>query len=378
MATARLAIGTLAALVVIGSGGAASGLPDAVGVTEIYSVRPDGTGLVDLSNDPANDRFPAESPRGGRIAFVSDRDGFDAIYVMNDDGSAQRRLTDRLGDSPDDRCVVGGPVWSPNASTIAFDASCRSYYDDPRSFSSSIYIVPSSVGAMRERVPAGSGPSFSADGRFIAFMSQTNVISPATVGVVAVDGGVAAPLGVGSSPSWSPRGHLLAFAWAKHGLAVADAASTARPWAFPTTISTAAGWSPRGKLLALFVGGARPGIYDLYLGRRRPRRLVDLAEAADVYWSPNGRWLALRGAGSTYVVRDDGRYLRIVGRAGSEPAWNRESSFLALADPIAGGVAVTRLRGAVTTEVVSSRPAQGLTWTRDGGRVVFAVPSLTP
>ncbi len=38
---------------------------------------------------------PAWSPDGRKIAFVSDRDGNSGIYLMNTDGSGQRRLTHR-------------------------------------------------------------------------------------------------------------------------------------------------------------------------------------------------------------------------------------------------------------------------------------------
>lgn len=47
------------------------------------------------------------------IAFLSDRDGKTNIYVMNDDGSNVRRLTD----TP---MTVGSPNWSPDGQQIAF------------------------------------------------------------------------------------------------------------------------------------------------------------------------------------------------------------------------------------------------------------------
>ena len=46
-----------------------------------------------LWSAPASAREPAQSGRGGKIAFVSDRDGNQEIYVMNADGSGQTRLT---------------------------------------------------------------------------------------------------------------------------------------------------------------------------------------------------------------------------------------------------------------------------------------------
>ncbi|NIM52761.1 MAG: hypothetical protein GTO22_26535, partial [Gemmatimonadales bacterium] len=43
---------------------------------------------------PADDREPAWSPDGTRIAFASNRDGNYEIYVMDADGSNPVRLTD--------------------------------------------------------------------------------------------------------------------------------------------------------------------------------------------------------------------------------------------------------------------------------------------
>jgi TolB protein len=53
----------------------------------------DGSGLRNLTRNPARDLRPSWSPDGRRIAFVSDRDGRLDAYVMNADGSNQRSLT---------------------------------------------------------------------------------------------------------------------------------------------------------------------------------------------------------------------------------------------------------------------------------------------
>jgi TolB protein len=53
--------------------------------SEIYAVDADDSRRVDLTNNPASDEWPAVSPAGKRIAFVSHRDGYDAVYVMNAD-----------------------------------------------------------------------------------------------------------------------------------------------------------------------------------------------------------------------------------------------------------------------------------------------------
>jgi len=52
------------------------------------------------------------SPDDKKIAFVSDRDGSQEIYVMNADGSNASRLTDAGGIQP---------TWSPDGARIAFE-----------------------------------------------------------------------------------------------------------------------------------------------------------------------------------------------------------------------------------------------------------------
>jgi tetratricopeptide (TPR) repeat protein len=59
---------------------------------EIYVMDNDGTRVRRLTNDPAQDGLPSWSPDGAALAFVSNRGGSWAIWVMNADGSNQRLL----------------------------------------------------------------------------------------------------------------------------------------------------------------------------------------------------------------------------------------------------------------------------------------------
>jgi carboxyl-terminal processing protease len=60
-----------------------------------------------------NDTDPSWSPDGHKIVFTSDRGSGADIYVMNADGTGERRLTN-------DQPGQGAPFWSPDGSTIAF------------------------------------------------------------------------------------------------------------------------------------------------------------------------------------------------------------------------------------------------------------------
>jgi hypothetical protein len=99
---------------------------DALFITDDWDAQPDDT------DEPADDPDPAPpdaEQSQGRIAFVSDRDGNDEIYVMNADGSNQVRLTHSPADD-------WGHTWSPDGSKIACKRSappsgaCRTALDD--------------------------------------------------------------------------------------------------------------------------------------------------------------------------------------------------------------------------------------------------------
>lgn len=88
------------------------------GNTDIYTMGPDGSTQINLTNNPAIDVFPAWSPDGSKITFSSDRAeaGNLDVYVMNADGSGVMRLTNAPGE---DR----GTSWTSDGQTIVFHSA---------------------------------------------------------------------------------------------------------------------------------------------------------------------------------------------------------------------------------------------------------------
>jgi len=104
-----------AGAVIAGGNGRIAFVSDSDGDNEIYAMRSDGTGVVQLTFNTANDTDPSVSGDGTRIAFISDRDGGPDLYIMPIDGSTATRLTINLGAT-----VESHPSWAPNGSAIAF------------------------------------------------------------------------------------------------------------------------------------------------------------------------------------------------------------------------------------------------------------------
>jgi TolB protein len=83
------------------------------GNDEIYVMNADGSGQKRLTNNPAKDVMPHWSPDGKEIIFVSVRDGNAEIYIMYADGNGQMRLTNNPA-------IDREPRWSPDGKKIAF------------------------------------------------------------------------------------------------------------------------------------------------------------------------------------------------------------------------------------------------------------------
>ena len=88
--------------------------------SEICIANMDGSNIIKLTNNNAEDWHPKVSADGKEITFISNRDGNQEIYVMDIDGTNQKRLT---FNSVDD----WSPSWSPDGSKIIFSGEKHIY-----------------------------------------------------------------------------------------------------------------------------------------------------------------------------------------------------------------------------------------------------------
>jgi TolB protein len=76
----------------------------------------DGSHPKQLTSGVANNYFPDWSPDNERIAFVSDRDGNEDIYVMQMDGSQRRNISNHPA-----RDIH--PYWAPDGKRLLFNST---------------------------------------------------------------------------------------------------------------------------------------------------------------------------------------------------------------------------------------------------------------
>lgn len=96
-------------------------ISNVTGNNEVWVMNADGTGLQQLTNDPADDGGcmllcspPSWSPDGTKIAWSTNRSGTYEIWVMNADGTNQTQVTN----TPGYESLM--PYWLPNGQEIAY------------------------------------------------------------------------------------------------------------------------------------------------------------------------------------------------------------------------------------------------------------------
>jgi Tol biopolymer transport system component len=236
------------------------------GRPEVYSILPSGQGRRLLARGAEQ---PAWSPDHTRIAFAAGglvrRSG---IWVMNADGSAQRRLTTRSGD--------GDPTWSPDGRRIAYRSSSPTGWD--------LWVVPAAGGKARPllRTPRANelGPDWSPDGRRIALQS-TRGGPPGQIWVLTLASGQARRLTGGrdsGSPDWAPDGRRIAF-------------------------------------VKLGRNGYRIAVMDVDSRRVKLLQTGTPLSVDNPAWSPDGRRIAFQRGGQVLTMRADGSDRRYVTRA---------------------------------------------------------------
>jgi TolB protein len=241
-----------------------------------------------------------------QIAFASDRTGAFEIWLMDWDGSNQRRITAHNGLS-----IL--PSWAPDNERLAYTSFARGTSD--------MYVI-NRRGGGRIRVPTALGlntsATFSPVGNDIAFVGSVN--GNPDIYVVKDDGSnlrrLTSESSIESTPEWSPNGRQLSFTSGRSGtpqIYVMDAeGSNVRRLSFDEGgWNDDATWSPDGERVAYTsrVGG-RFQIRVANVITRESQVLAGQGSNEQPTWSPDGKWIAFQsnrtGKWQIYRMRSDG------------------------------------------------------------------------
>ena len=173
------------------------------GNNEIYVMNPDGSDQTRLTFDSRSDQRPDISPDGQRIVFSSNRitetnpTGDFEIFVMNVDGSELQQLTfNEVEDS--------WPRWSPNGKSIAFHSNVDGNFE--------IYLIKPN-GKHLTRVTDYPGldqfPEWSPNGKHLAIRRDNDLYLIDRDGSNPIQ--LTAQAMINQMASWSPDGGRIVF-----------------------------------------------------------------------------------------------------------------------------------------------------------------------
>jgi WD40 repeat protein len=257
---------------------------------EISLMNSDGSGVRHLHVYGSD---PSLSPDGTKIAFCSIRESiYSQIYVMNVDGSEQKRLTNiNTGDA----CA---PVWSHDGKKLVFHAFALV---NPRR-NPEIWVMEVDGSNQKRLTDHGLDPAWSPDDRHIAFASKRDGIFQ--IYAMNSDGSNLRRLtkhnAEDSNPAWAPDGGAIAFVSAtgddRRGLFIMApdgsqlhgiAHSKYQDFCFPS-------WSFDGKTIA-FTALNRLGPQGIVVGEERPRCEM---------WSGEYQMFAMDSEGNLHQLGD--------------------------------------------------------------------------
>ncbi|MGB8859623.1 MAG: hypothetical protein WCC60_10220, partial [Ilumatobacteraceae bacterium] len=283
----------------------------------------------------------------GMVAFTSNRDGDDEIFVMGPDGSGQVRVTDNTSADSE-------PAWSPDGTKLAFSSD--------RDGNREIYVVtidasgaPAGAAINLSQTPGGDfSPAWSPDGTKIAFSSDRGVATNLrSIYLMNADGSNPAKLsdnqnqGSDFAPAWSPDGSTVAYGINHHiigstftsALFLIGADGSNQRFLSPASGAVDPAWSPDGSTIAF--SAARNGQQSIVTVNPDGSGGVDLTGGASdtlPAWSPDGSKVAFtRGTGGpteVVVIGADGSGLtNLTNNPGDdrEPAWQNRPA------PVAAG-----------------------------------------
>lgn len=249
----------------------------------IWSMRDNGTDPLRLTEGTSEDTWPAWSPDGRQLAFISNRDGNRDVWVMSADATRLENITN----SPAEEWT---PAWAPDGMDIAFASNRDGDWE--------LYVAKpdgSQVRRLTRNAALDYAPAWSPDGGQLAFVSERDGNSE--IYVVNRDGSDLQRLTQNQvtdlSPRWSPDGKLIVFESYRDGnmeiyTMAPDGSEPRNVSNEPESDEHGPSWSPDGKWITFYSN--RDGSWDILImladGSQKVNLTMSTASEQAPVWQP--------------------------------------------------------------------------------------------
>ena len=311
------------------SGPAPAILFEGGGSSDVYFVRPDGSGMRRLTHTKVSERHPSWSPDGRRLAFglyPKPFENFVELWVMDRDGGNATLVTDM---------AYGDPWfdWAPDGTRLVFAGR------DTGDSHTDLFVVSVADGAV-ERLggtPADDyRPDWSPDGSAMVFSSGDDVYT------MAADGSEVTLLSEEAGEArWSPDSQRIAFeSWRfddneEYGPYTSelfvidrDGSDERRLTRAPNAKNGYAEWSPDGTRLAYLrwfdddMGGGDPDVFVVDVeGGDVTHVGTSKGNEGPPEWGPRGRYLVYPADDDLWRKALEGSKRRLLTRGPKPPVW---------------------------------------------------------
>ncbi|MGQ0648005.1 MAG: amidohydrolase family protein [Gemmatimonadaceae bacterium] len=396
---------------------------------DLYTLPMAGGRATRLTSGMSWDCMPRFSPDGRTVAFVSDRDGSDNLWIVNVDGTGAQRVTKEVDNA------LSSPVWTPDGQYII--ARRFGPYPSAENYLTNVplWIFHKDGGTGAELYPTranakttNTGAALSPDGRFMYFGSHSGGYAGESISsyqIIAYDRSngqertITAGAGGGLRPITSPDGRWLVYATragTKTALRIRDLRTSEDEWLVgemqrddqegyaPNDVLPGYAFTPDSRAVVFPAGGRIKRVdiatkqvtvipfsvdVELGMGERlfHPLRLEDgpvrLTQLQGITEAPGGAQLAFSAIGRVWVsdLRDGAaaapRRLTSASQREYHPAYSPDGQWIAYTswtDSAGGYLWKARADGTGTPVRLTQDPAwiSAAVWSAEGDRIVFS------
>lgn len=397
---------------------------------DLYTLPIGGGKATRLTGGMAWDCMPRWSPDGRSIAFISDRDGSDNLWIVNVDGTGARRLTKEVDNA------LSSPVWTPDGQYLI--ARRFGPYPSAENYLTNVplWIFHKDGGTGAELYPAranakttNTGATLSPDGRFVYFGSHGGGYGGENLGayqVIVLDRNngqertITAGAGGALRPTASKDGRWLVYATragTRTALRIRDLTTQEDEWLVaemqrddqegyaPNDVLPSFAFTPDSRAV-IYPGGGKirrvdiqtkqvttiPFSADVDVGMGEhlfnPLKLDDgalkVTQLQEIAEAPNGSQIAFSALGKVWMsdVRG-GTPRRLTNSSNTReyyPAYSPDGQWIAYTswtDSAGGYLWKARADGSGAAQRLTTTPAwiTGPTWSPEGDRIVFSATS---